>query len=74
MKILRKEILSRHLRQWVENMGFDYEQQCNNTQETARVRQIKLVDESIDSLKLSTLLGQVKYILILMVTVGKQLD
>ena len=29
-------------------MGFDNEQQCNNTQETARVRQIKLADENID--------------------------
>ena len=53
-------------------MGFDYEQQCNNTKETERVRQLKLVDESIDSLKLSTLLAQVKYNLILIVNAEKQ--
>ena len=55
-------------------MGFDNGQQCNNPQETTRVRQIKLVDESSDSLKLSTLLAQVKYILILLVNVEKQPD
>ena len=37
-------------------MGFDNEQQLNNAQKTAKARQIKLLDESIDALKLSTLL------------------
>ena len=46
-------------------MVFDDGQQCNNTSKIARVRQIKVVDESIDALKLPILLPQVKYILIL---------
>ena len=46
----------------------------NNAIITVRVRQIKLVDESIDSLKLTTLLGQVKYNLILIVIAEKQPD
>ena len=39
-----------------------------------RVRQIKRLDESIDSLKLSTLLVQDKYIIILIVEAEKQSD
>ena len=46
----------------------------NNTLETARARKIKLVDESTVAVKLSTLIEQVKYILILIVIIEKQLD
>ena len=54
-------------------MGFDNGQQYSNTQEIARARQIRFIDERIVDLKLSTLLPQVKYILILVVNAEKQL-
>ena len=50
-------------------MRFENEQQCNITQETARARKIKFVDESIDTLKLSTLLALVRYILMFIVNI-----
>ena len=46
----------------------------NNTEETARARQMKFVDENIDTMKLSTILAQVRYILILIVYVEEQID
>ena len=46
----------------------------NNAWETAIARQIKLVDKSNNSLKLSTLWLHVKYTLILIVYVEKQPD
>ena len=73
-KIQRKEIPRRNLQPSVVKMKFDNRQQYNNTQETARARQIKFVDKRIDVLKLSTLLAQVIYILILLVNVERQLD
>ena len=48
-------------------MKFDNEQQYNN----AYGRQIKLVDESIDALKLSTLLPQFEYNIISIVNIKK---
>ena len=51
--------------------GFENGQQYNNILETARGRHVMLVDERIDALKLSTLLTQVKYNLILRVNVDK---
>ena len=45
----------------------------NNTQEPARARQIQIVDESTDILKLFTLLTQVKYVLII-IDVERQID
>ena len=45
-------------------MEFGNSQQYSNAYETARKIRIKLVDESIDALKLSTYLAQGKYILI----------
>ena len=56
------------------NLRFNNGQQYNNTQKTAIARQIKIVVESIDSLKLSTLSTQVKYILTFIVNVEKQPD
>ena len=50
-------------------MKFEKEQQFNNIQDTARAKQIKLVDESINALKLSPLLAQLKYNLKLIINV-----
>ena len=47
-----------------KKMEFDNEQLYNYAQETTGARQIKLVYENIDALKLFTLVAQVKYILI----------
>ena len=47
--------MSKKRQHWVEKMGFDNEQQYNDTWETARTRQKKLVDKSIDALNLSGL-------------------
>ena len=55
-------------------MRFDNEEQYMKASETTRVRYRKLVDMSIDTLKLSTLLAQVKHNLILIVNVEKQPD
>ena len=46
----------------------------NNTLKPARARQIKIVDESTDILKLFTLLTQVKYVLITIVNSERQID
>ena len=73
-KIRCTKILSGNLQQWVEKMGFGNRLQYSNTWETARARHIKLVDKSIDAFKLSTLLAQVKHILIWIVNVEKQPD
>ena len=58
----------------MKQIGFDNRQQCNNTQKKERARKIKVVDERIDALKLSTLLAQVKDNLTLTVNIGKQSD
>ena len=50
-----KELLSRNLQKLVEKMEFDDGQLYNNAQETAKAKQIKLLGESIDALKISTL-------------------
>ena len=50
-------------------MRFENRQQYNNILKTSRERRSMLVDERIDALKLSTLLTQVKYSLILIVNV-----
>ena len=67
-------MIRKNLQQGVEKRRFDNKQQYNNTLKTARKRQIKLVDENIEAFKLSTLLPQVKYDLILKVNVEKQPD
>ena len=55
-------------------MGFNNGQQYKNAPETARARQIKLIDKRIiEVLKSSTLLVQVKCNRILIVYVEKQL-
>ena len=63
-----------NIQQRVENIEFDNGQQYNNTSKTARTRQIKLLDESIDALTLFTLLVQVKYNIFLIVNVDKLPD
>ena len=55
-----------------KKIGFDNGQQYSNISETAR--QIKLIDESIDTLKLSTLLALDKYNQILILNVETQPD
>ena len=54
-----------------KKMVFKNRQQYNNILGTARERHVMLVDQSIDALKLLTLLTQVKYNLILSVNVEK---
>ena len=73
-KIQRKKLWKETYTQRGEKMGFENEQQYNNTSETARARQLKLVDGSTDTLKGSTLLAQVIYIPTLIVIVEKQMD
>ena len=46
----------------------------NNTYKTTRARQIKLEDASIDTLKLTTLLAQIKHVLMLTVNVENPKD
>ena len=58
----------------IEKLKFVNGQQGIIQYQTSRARQLSLVDESINSLKLSTLLGQVKYILILIVNFKKHPD
>ena len=53
-KIKRKEILRKYLPQLVENIGI--EQQDINTFHTSRATQIRLVDNSINALKLPNIL------------------
>ena len=50
-KFKLREFLSRYVQQLVETMEFGNGQQYNNTLQTSRASQIRLVDKSIDALK-----------------------